>query len=118
MRDGDKGVPAFRQKGLGVGEGVGSGGGIPVVSDGKMTRQPVQYTFAGEHIGHVPHCGVAKHVFTVAGNDAAALLTPVLQGMQAQRGEFRRISIPVNAEDAAKVFDTLVHRPSCRGFAG
>ncbi len=37
----------------------------------------------------------------VAGDDAAGLLAPVLQGVEAEVGEPGRVGVPVDAEDAA-----------------
>ena len=45
--------------------------------------------------------------FAVAGDDAAGLLAPVLEGVEAEVGEAGRVGVPVNAEDAA-VFVGLV----------
>ena len=37
----------------------------------------------------------------VAGDDAAGLLAPVLEGVEAEKGDAGRVRVPVNAEDAA-----------------
>jgi len=44
---------------------------------------------------------VLAHPATVAADDAAGLLAPVLQGVEAEIGEPGRVRMAVNAEDAA-----------------
>ena len=51
----------------------------------------------------------------VAGDDAAGLLAPVLQGIEAEVGEAGRVGVPVNAEDAAVFFGAC--RPGGRRFS-
>ena len=46
--------------------------------------------------------------FAVAGDDAAGLLAPVLEGVKAEIGEPGRVGVPVDAEDAAVFFGLVV----------
>jgi hypothetical protein len=46
--------------------------------------------------------------FAVAGDDAARLLAPMLEGVKAEKGEAGRVRVPVNAEDAAVFFGAII----------
>ncbi len=46
--------------------------------------------------------------FAVAGDDAAGLLAPVLEGVEAEISDPGRIGMPVNAEDAAVFFGFVI----------
>ena len=54
-----------------------------------------------EDLGHQPQAPVHADPFAVAGDDAAGLLAPVLEGVEAEVGDAGGLGVPVNAEDAA-----------------
>ena len=54
-----------------------------------------------EDFGHQAQAPVLAHAAAVAGDDAAGLLAPVLQGVEAEIGEPGRVRVAVDAEDAA-----------------
>jgi hypothetical protein len=45
---------------------------------------------------------------TVGGDDPAALLSTMLEGVEAQVGDVRRLRVAVHAEDAAGVVEVVV----------
>jgi hypothetical protein len=53
--------------------------------------------------------------FAVAGDDAAGLLAPVLEGVEAEEGEAGRVRVPLDAEDAT-VFRGFIVLPDGRVF--
>ena len=61
-----------------------------------------------EDLGHQPHAPVLADVLAVAGDDAAGLLAPVLQGIEAEVGQPGRLGMAVDAEDAAVFFGLVV----------
>lgn len=44
----------------------------------------------------------------VPGDDAAGLLAPVLEGIEAEKGDAGRVRVPVDAEDAAVFFGAII----------
>jgi hypothetical protein len=73
------------------------------VADGQMPRELIQ-NFGVEDLGHQPQAPVHADPGAVAGDDAAGLLAPVLEGVEAEVGNAGRVRVPVNAEDAAVFF--------------
>src|SRR5687768_4605037 len=53
-----------------------------------------------EAVVHEPHRAVRVKALAIGGNDAGRLLTPVLQRVQSQVGEFGRLRVTIHAEDA------------------
>ena len=104
--DGDGLAAVLHHEGLGVDDVGGAGGGVAHVADGQMPRQRLQPRLV-EDLGHQPHAPVLTDALAVAGDDAAGLLAPVLQGVEPEEGQPRRLRMAVNAEDAA-VFPGLV----------
>ena len=70
-----------------------------------------------EDLGHQPQAPVHADPGAVAGDDAAGLLAPVLEGVEAEKGDAGRVRVPVNAEDAA-VFFGLVGILGMTWFSG
>ncbi len=54
-----------------------------------------------EDIGNQPHRLVLAQIFTVGGNDARRFLSAMLQGVQAEVGEFLRLGVGVDGYNAA-----------------
>ena len=107
VADGDHQTAVLHHEGLGVDEHGGAGGGIAHVADGQMTREPIQDSRVKD-LGHQPQAPVHADPGAVAGDDAAGLLAPVLQGVEAEIGDAGRVRVPVNAEDAAVFFGVIV----------
>ena len=107
VADGDHQTAVLHHEGLGVDEHGGAGGGIAHVADGQMTRELIQDGRV-EDLGHQPQAPVHADPGAVAGDDAAGLLAPVLEGIEAEIGEPGRVRVPVNAEDAAVFFGVVI----------
>jgi hypothetical protein len=52
----------------------------------------------------------------VTGDDAAGLLAPVLEGIEAEKGNTGRVRVPVNTEDAAVFFGAIILEDDSRVF--
>ena len=89
-------------QGLGVAPLGLAGGGIADVTDGDVAGQMLQSLF-GEHVGHQPHADVdmgLAPVCGVPGRDARALLSPVLQRVQAEIRQPRGVLMPGYAKNS------------------
>ena len=118
VADGDHQTAVLHHEGLGVDEHGGAGGGIAHVADGQMPRQLIQ-DGGVEDLGHQPQAPMHADPGAVAGDDAAGLLAPVLEGVEAEVGDAGRVRVPVNAEDAAVFFGAIIledERPGVLGF--
>ena len=113
VADGDHLAAVLHHEGLGVDEHGGAGGGIAHVADGQVPRELIQDPGV-EDLGHQPQAPVHADPFAVAGDDAAGLLAPVLEGVEAEIGEPGRVGMPVNAEDAAVFLGLVVFRGGWR----
>src|SRR5438093_3004143 len=89
---------------LGVFQVAGACRGIPVVADRRAAGQAFQ-PVPGEDIGHQPHALFPMELLAVVGDDAGAFLATVLQGVQTEIGEVRRLLVPVHADDGAFVME-------------
>ncbi len=116
VADGDHLAAVLHHEGLGVDEHGGAGGGIAHVADGQMPRKLIQECRV-EDLGHQPQAPVHADPFAVAGDDAAGLLAPVLEGVEAEVGDAGRVGVAVDAEDAA-VFPGAVIREDDRRVFG
>ena len=72
---------------LGIFPGRGAGGGVPAVPDGDVPGQAGQYLLV-EHLADQAEVFEHQHLRAVRHRDAGSLLAPVLQGVQAEVGEF------------------------------
>ena len=71
------------------------------MADRRLAGQPLDQIAAGESLGHVAHVPLGVETLAVEGRYAAGLLAPVLQGVQAERGDLGRALGAEDAEDAA-----------------
>ena len=55
----------------------------------------------GEDVADVPHLAYEAKALTVRDHDPGRFLAPVLQGVQPQIGEVRRLGMSVDANDSA-----------------
>ena len=89
-------------QGLGVAPFGLAGGGIADVADGDVAGQMLQGLF-GEYVGHQAHADVDMSlapVRRVPGCDARALLSPVLQRVQAEIRQPRGVLMPGDAKNS------------------
>ena len=110
MRDRDLAVGAVDQERLRVLQPALTGGRVAGVADRQMPGQPSSARFV-ERVGDLPHRPRDAHLAPVGGDDARALLAAMLQRVQAEVGEVRRLGMPEDPEDAAFVFEFIEHGP-------
>ena len=119
VADGDLAVHALDEQRLRVLEPALARGRIPDVADGGGARQPGE-RLAAEDVGDVAHAPRRAQFQPVGRDDAAALLPAVLEGVEPQVGQIRRLGVAVDAEDAAFVLELVEHdrgrTPSAIGF--
>src|SRR3546814_14319349 len=77
-------------------------------SDLTLQRSPRHDAFGGEDIADQAKVAVSVEVLPVEGDDAGRFLTPVLQGVQAERGQRGGILVAEHAEDPALVVALVV----------
>jgi len=73
---------------------------IPHVSDGDLTRQSVEYLLV-EHVAHQSHRAVLERRIAVPRDDTGALLAAVLQSVEPEVRQSRRVTVARHAEYAA-----------------
>jgi hypothetical protein len=79
------------------------------VADGGLARERLEDLLVAENVGHEPHALVRVERSPVGGDDTAALLPPVLQGVETQVGEVGSLRVVKNAEHAALFFRFMHH---------
>src|SRR5262245_6749544 len=70
------------------------------MADRVLSFQSLENIF-GKHIGNVAHGLVREHLVAVRGGNASALLTPVLQRVQAQMRHSRGVRMIRDTKDSA-----------------
>jgi len=70
------------------------------VADGRLAGELPQPVL-GEDLADVSHLAHPAELLAVARNDARRLLSPVLQGVQPQVGELRRLRVAEDSNNAA-----------------
>src|SRR3989442_7384880 len=99
---------------LGVGEARGAGGRVPSAPNRPAPPKPLEHRL-GEDVRHEPHAAVrARDSLAVHGYDARRLLAAMLQAVETQVGEPRRVGDSGNADDAAHL---CRQSPMRRGIA-
>ena len=78
------------------------------MSDGSAPDQTLEHV-ASEYLGNQAHPAMHTELSAVTGDNAGALLPPVLQGVQPQVGEVGRLGIAEDSEDAAFVLEFIQH---------
>ena len=96
--------------------GFAAGGGIAHMADGERAGQGFHQRLLGEIVAHIAEAaGGVEAVVWVVGDDAARLLPAMLQGVQAEGHEIRRIGHADDAEDAALLSQFVVVEGVCGG---
>ena len=108
VRDGDLPVRAIDQDRLGVLQPAFASCRVSRVTDRDVAGQRVQRALV-ERIGHVAHRARYPDQGAVGGRDAGALLTAMLQRVEAEVGEVRRLGMAEDPEDAALVLELVQH---------
>ncbi len=78
------------------------------MADGAVPLQAVDDGGAREVVADEPHAALGVELLPVVGDDAARLLTTVLQRVQAERGDGRGIGVAKNAEDPAFLAESVI----------
>ncbi len=98
--DGDRAARVVDGEGLHVLEVRAARRGVAHVADGGRAGQRREILGAEDGLDE-PHGAVGEEPLAVAGDDARGLLPAVLERVQPEVGEVRRLGVPVNPEDAA-----------------
>ena len=107
--DGDLSVAAFDEKWLSVLDRAVAGGGISGVADREVAAETVDGLF-GEGVGDLAHAAGQTHAMAVAGGDAGAFLSAVLQRVETERGQAGGFGVAENAEHPALVLELVYAR--------
>src|SRR3546814_1922145 len=107
-RQGEAAAGEIREQRLDVAQRRLAGGRIAVVTDGGVAGEARHDAFGGEDIADQAKVAVSVEVLPVEGDDAGRFLTPVLQGVQAERGQRGGILVAEHAEDPALVVELVV----------
>ena len=98
--EGDDAAHAVGDEGLEIVGAAGAGGGIPVVTEGDIAREGGQ-AFLGENVRDEAEPPVNRVAAGVEGDDPRPLLPPVLQRVEAEEGQFRRVLHAGDSDDSA-----------------
>jgi hypothetical protein len=79
---------------------IAAGGGIAHVPDGAAAGELLQVINV-EHVGHQAHALVGNNRVVPGDSYAGALLTPMLQRIEAEIGQRRRFRLSADPENAA-----------------
>ena len=90
------------QEGLGIAAGGTARGGIAHMAHGYPAGEGAQAGL-GKDVRHQAHALVLVHAVRIQGNDARALLAPVLLGVEAEIGQTGRVLMIINTEKTAFV---------------
>ena len=101
MRDREAAEREIGIKRLDITQDSIAGRGIPVMPDGDLPRQLVHHPAVAEIVTDQPEPPVGVKAAIVEADNAGRFLTAVLQGVQAQRGDRRRVRHIPDPEDAA-----------------
>jgi len=103
--------PAFRKLGeerLDVAQTGAAGGGVARVADGAVAGQAVEDVLLGEGIADQADMALDVELAAVIRDDAGGFLAAMLQGVQPERDDGRRVLPSENAEYAAFVVEMVV----------
>ena len=78
---------------------AGAGGRVAVMADRRAAWKSLQPVL-GKHIGHQAHGLFLVKLLPVVGDDAGALLPPMLERVQAEIRQIRRFFVAVDADDS------------------
>ena len=101
VTDGEAAELEIGEQGLDVALHGLAGGGIAHMADGRGARQLADHLFGAEIVGDEAEAALVVEVLAVEGDYAGGFLSPVLQGVQAERRVGRRVRGPEDAEYAA-----------------
>ena len=91
MGQGHAALVVVHQDGLDVPLVVAAGGAVAHMGNGHGSRRKFFHHIPGEHLANLPQISVGGEHPIIVYNDAAALLPPVLQGVQPIVSEVRHV---------------------------
>src|SRR5439155_22144265 len=111
VRDRERPLGPLDHERLAVLEHGRAAGRVAVVADGEAAAEPRQDLLA-EDLRYVAHAAVADEGLPVRGHDARRLLPPVLEGVEAEVRERRRLRMAEDADHAALLVELVEHPPA------
>ena len=108
MRDREAAFGELGEQRLDVAQRGFAGGRIADMADGRAAGQPAHDVVAVEVAGDMAHRAVRVEMLAVEAGDARRFLAAVLERVQAERDEARRIVGTPDAEDAALLAQLVV----------
>ncbi len=99
--DGEAAGVELREQRLHVAQDGAAGRGITHVPHGDVAGEPLDHLAPGEGIPDQSHPPFGMEALAVEGDDPGRFLAAVLQGVQPERGDRRRVRVAENPEDAA-----------------
>ena len=108
MRDREAARVEFGEQRLHVAQDRRAGRGVAYVADRGGARQALDRRRIGEVIADQPEPPLGVEAHAVEGDDARRFLPAVLQRVEPERGDRRRIGVAENAEDAAFLVETIL----------
>jgi hypothetical protein len=108
MPDGEAAGGELREQRLHVAQHGVAGGGVAVVADRGMAVQPADHRLAVQVVADLSEAAMGMELPAVERDDAAGFLSPMLQGVQAERGERRGVGRAPDAENAAFLVQLVV----------
>jgi hypothetical protein len=91
----------FGEERLDVAQDGFARGGVADMADGGGAGQALDHFAAGEGVADEAEAAFGMEALAVEGDDAGRFLAAMLEGVQAERGERRRIGMAVDAEYTA-----------------
>ena len=111
VRHGKLTVHAIHENRLRVGETALARRRVADVTDGHATRK-LRERHRVERLAHVPHRPGHAHELPIGGSDASALLTSMLERVEAEVSEVARLGVPEDSENATFVAEFVEHQRS------
>jgi hypothetical protein len=111
--DGDLAAHAIHRERLGVAHVRRAGGGIARVADGHVADEVMQDFGVGKNLRHQAHAVVLVKFPVMAGDDAGAFLSAMLEGIQSEISQFGGVRMAEDAENTAVMFGVesrILHR--------
>ena len=109
VADGELTVHAVHENRLRVGETALARRRVADVTDGHATRK-LRERRRVERLVHVPHRLGHAHELPIGGSDARALLTAMLERVEAEVSEVARLGVPEDSENATFVAEFVEHQ--------
>ncbi len=101
MADGEPAELEIGEEGLHVADRDLAGRGIADMADRGVAREPRDHVLRAEILADMAKAAVGMELLAVIGDDAGRLLAAMLQRVQAERGQCRRLGMAPHAKHPA-----------------